>query len=97
MENDRIHYEDMYAYQALLEIVLAVKEKLIEERGKFSIPQSFMDALLVTCKDAMLEKGEGFAREKVEEKILEYLKNREEERKKFTERKLERYKKVDRG
>ena len=81
------HLVEIYAHNAIHEMMLKVRKDIAQERGKFTLPQSFIDRLEVECGKWILEKGAEQAERRAREKIVGFLdervrlKNEEDERK----------------
>jgi hypothetical protein len=81
------HLVEIYAHNAIHEMILRVRQDLTKERGKFTLPTSFVDRLEVDCGKWMLENGAEEAERRAREHITAFLderirrKNEEDERK----------------
>jgi hypothetical protein len=81
------HLVEIYAHNTIHEMMLKVRAEITAERGKFTLPSSFVDRLEVECGKWILEKGAVAAERCARERIVAFLderqrlKNEEDERK----------------
>ena len=81
------HLVEIYAHNAIHEMILKVRKEIAKERGKFTLPASYVDRLEVDCGKWILEKGAEEAERCARERIVAFLderlrlKNEEDERK----------------
>jgi hypothetical protein len=77
------HLVEIYAHNAIHEMMLKVRKDMSQERGRFTLPQSFVDRLEVECGKWILEKGaeeaERCARERISAFLDERIRHKREE------------------
>ena len=81
------HLVEIYAHNAIHEMILKVRKDLAKERGKFTLPPSFVDRLEVECGKWILEKGEEEAERCARERITSFLDERTRQKREEDERK----------
>jgi len=82
------HLVDIYAHNAVREVIKEARVKLLEERGRFTLPSEFLDELYVECGKWVLEKGAEEAEKCARERIIEFLEMREKAKRDDEERKV---------
>ena len=81
------HLVEIYAHNAIHEIMLKVRKDIAQERGKFTLPPSFVDRLEVECGKWILEKGAEQAERCARERISAFLDERVRHKREEDERK----------
>ena len=81
------HLVEIYAHNTIQELIYKVRQDITKERGRFTLPASFLDRLEVDCGRWILEKGAEEAERCARERIAAFLderlrlRNEEDERK----------------
>lgn len=70
------HLVEIYAHNAIHEMILKVRKEIAQERGKFTLPPSFIDPLEVDCGKWILDKGAEEAERCARERIVAFLDER---------------------
>jgi len=83
------HLVEVFAYNTVNEVIRQARIVVLEQRGRFTLPLSFMDELRVECHDWILERGATEAVQSVRERILEFLNRRQGHRLAEDERKVQ--------
>lgn len=73
------HLVDVFAHNAVLEIIQNARLSVLEKRGRFTLPSEFMDRLMVDCGKCVLDRGAPEAERFARQHINDFL----EERKRF--------------
>ena len=81
------HLVEIYAHNAIAEMILKVRKDLTKERGRFTLPPSFVDRLEVECGKWILEKGAEEAERCTRERIVAFLDERIRQKREEDERK----------
>ena len=81
------HLVEIYAHNAIAEMILKVRKDITAERGKFTLPASFVDGLEVDCGKWILEKGAEDAERCTRERIVAFLDERIRQKREEDERK----------
>jgi len=81
------HLVEIYAHNAIHEMILKVRKDIADVRGKFTLPSSFVDRLEVYCGKWILEKGAEAAERCARERIVTFLDERVRHRRDEDERK----------
>jgi len=85
-----MHLVDIYAQNAVREIIENARTVLSSERGRFILPSEFMDRLVVECGELVLANGPVEAERAVCGRIIEFLDRRNRLRHEDDERKVRR-------
>jgi hypothetical protein len=80
------HLVEIYAHNAIAEMILKARQDITKERGKFTLPPSFVDKLEVDCGKWILEKGAGEAERCTRERIVCFLDERTRQKRDEDER-----------
>ena len=80
------HLGDVYAHNAVREIIQNARIIISSERGRFTLPPEFMDRLVMDCGKWVLDNGATDAERAVRDRINGFL----DERSKFKDRDNER-------
>ena len=82
------HLVDVYAHNAVLEIIQNARESVQEEKGRFNLPSEFIDRLTVECGRWVLDRGPSEAERRAAERIFDFLDERKRFRHQDDERKV---------
>jgi len=82
------HLVEIYAHNAVREVIQRAREAIRAERGKFTLPSRFMDELIVECGKWILERGAEEAERCARERIVAFLDERERLKREEDERKV---------
>ena len=81
------HLVEIYAHNAIHEMILKVRKEIAQERGRFTLPPSFVDRLEVDCGRWILEKGSEEAERCARGQIISFLEERLRQKREEDERK----------
>jgi hypothetical protein len=81
-----VHLVDVYAHNAVREIIQNARIIISSERGRFTLPSGFMDRLVMDCGKWVLDNGATEAERAVRDRINGFL----DERAKFKDQDNER-------
>jgi hypothetical protein len=81
-----VHLVEVYANNAVREIIQNARITISSERGRFILPPTFMDRLMMECEKWVLDDGAAEAERAVCDRINRFL----DERAKFKDRDNER-------
>ena len=81
------HLVEIYAHNAIHEMILKVRKDIADERGKFTLPAGFVDRLELECGKWILEKGAEEAERCARERIVTFLDERNRHKLEEDERK----------
>jgi len=82
------HLVEIYAHNAIHEMLLKVRQEVRKERGKYTLPSSFLDRLEVECGTWILEKGAAGAERLSRGRIIDFLDERKRFKREEDERKV---------
>jgi hypothetical protein len=82
------HLVDVYAHNDVKEVIKEARDKVHEERGRFTLPSYFLDELAVECGKMILEKGAEVAERCAHDRIIEFLIKMEKAKHEDNERKV---------
>jgi len=82
------HLVDIYAHNAVKEVIRDARDRVHEERGRFTLPSYFLDELAVECGKWILEKGAEVAGKCAHDRIIEFLNTMEKAKREDDERKV---------
>jgi hypothetical protein len=83
------HLVEVFAYNTVNDVIRQARVVVLEQRGRFTLPLSFMDELRVECHDWILERGASEAEQSVRARILDFLERRQGHRLAEDERKVQ--------
>ena len=83
-----VHLVDVYANNAVREIIQNARITVSNERGRFTIPSGFMDRLVMECEKLVLANGPSEAEHAVCGRINEFLDQRKRLKHEDDERKV---------
>ncbi|MEM4729078.1 MAG: hypothetical protein QXH42_04875 [Thermoplasmata archaeon] len=82
------HLVEIYAHNAVLEVIQRARDTVRAERGRFYLPSKFMDELILECEGWILERGAEEAERRARERMLAILTERERLKREEDERKV---------
>jgi len=85
-----IHLVEIYAHNAVREIIRNARITISGERGRFVLPSEFVDRLVMECGRWVLDKGADEAERSVRGRINEFLDQRKRLKHEDDERKVRR-------
>jgi hypothetical protein len=82
-----VHLVDVYAHNAVREIIQNARITILNERGQFNLPSEFMDRLIVDCGGWAIDRGAQEAELRARKCINDYLDSRDHRKNEDNERK----------
>jgi len=83
------HLVEVFAYNAVNDVIRQARVVVLKQRGRFTLPPSFMDELRVDCHNWILERGASEAERSARERISDFLERRQSHRHAEDERKVQ--------
>jgi hypothetical protein len=85
-----VHLVDVYAHNAVHEIIQNARITISSERGRFTLPSMFMDRLMMDCEKWVLDNGAAEAERAACDRINRFLDERKRSNDQDNERKVRR-------
>lgn len=82
------HLVDVFAHNAVREIIQNARLSVLEQRGRFTLPSEFMDRLTVDCGKCVLDHGAREAERVARQRINDFLDERNRFKHEDDERKV---------
>ena len=85
-----LHLVEVYAHNAVREIIQNARITISNERGHFNLPSEFLDRLILDCGGWALDGGAQEAERRTRKRINDYLDERDHRKNEDNERKVHR-------